>query len=76
METVAADHDLKTKKPWPPLPAPQLLFLNSISYLLQGEGAGSGPDKIKVIIKRKACLLNLHVIFPQDFYMANKTVFQ
>jgi hypothetical protein len=42
---------MKNKKAVVASPAPQLLFIILSSYLLQGEGAGSGPDKIKVIIK-------------------------
>jgi hypothetical protein len=64
-------HGNKNKKAVAASPAPQLLFIISITYLLQGKGAGSGPDKIKVIIKRKACLPNDHVNFPSNSSSCN-----
>jgi hypothetical protein len=54
-------------------PAPQLLFIISIGYLSHSKGAGSGPGIIKVIIKRKAGLTNVHVNFPSRFLRGNKT---
>jgi hypothetical protein len=54
-------------------PAPQLLSIISIGYLSHSEGAGSGPRIIKVIIKRKGGLTNVHVNFPSRLLRGNKT---
>jgi hypothetical protein len=64
---------LETKKAVVASPAPQLLLVFLISCSKGSEGAGSGPGIIKVIIKSKACLPNLHANFPSIFNKASKT---